>query len=223
MQDPAISDEDDLATAMQVQIQILMKLVVLILTFTCKNMPPAGAQQVKKDIDMPYVDKLYSSSHESNCVYLETKQIGAGACVFALHMPASVCGLYAHGEVAMNLSPSTSLRAINEFKLLTLVCGQDLKEANYGAASPFARSPNLGDGPFCILRVPGIRHDQNDPRNQELLCEVEDLFIGIGEDDEIPHDPKVTAKGGHGNKPANFFSGPLFLGGWPTSTPIAAD
>ena len=158
-----------------------------------------------------------------------------------LHKLASVCDFYVYRKVTMSVTNSALLLANNEVKLLSLVWGQDLKSANYGAAAPFARLLDLGDdGPFSLLRVPGIGLDQNDPRNQEflreikglgqndprnqeLLCEVEDLFIGIGENDEIPHDPKVTAKGGHGNKPVNFFSGPLLLGGWPTWTPIALD
>ena len=141
----------------------------------------------------------------------------------------------------MSVTNSALLRANNDVKLMSLVWGQDLKSANYGAAAPFARLLDLGDdGPFFLLRVPGVGLDQNDPRNQEFLRDIKGLgqndpcnqeflrnikapFFGTGEDGEITHDLKVTAKGPHGNKPVNFFSGPLLLGGWPTSTPVALE
>ena len=57
------------------------------------------------------------------------------------------------------------------------------------------------------MQYPGIGLDKNDPRNMELLHELEDLFSGLEEDRGIPHDKKKTEKWAHGHNTEFFYSG----------------
>ena len=122
----------------------------------------------------------------------------------------------AAAHMANTRSLNTTL-AIKEIILWLTCTGQDFNKNNYKIE---AETKNWTHAPtsavFPLVSVPGIGTLQLDTRNQEALIFVSEL-LNADDAEEFPAHSRDLCRGQYGNRPARFFSGPVYMSGWPSA------
>ena len=179
-------------------------------------------------VDDDYLKRFYDISHEERVRKLERKGATVYTIAFFIHVINSVLHVYNAEDttvyMANTLNFNTTL-AIKEIVLWLLCAGQDCNKNNYilsgeGESKIWKHVP--GEFGYATVSVPGINLSQLDARNQEALGFVREL-LSTEDSEEFPkHIPHLFAKGGYGSRPDRFFSGPVYMSGWP-ATEAASD
>ena len=73
-----------------------------------------------------------------------------------------------------------------------------------------------GDHGKPLIVVPGIGTSQLDSRNQDALVYVRELLNSEDTEEYPLHTAGLLSKGAHGCRPPRFFSGPVYMSGWPS-------
>jgi len=171
-------------------------------------------------VDDEYIHTFYELSHDERVRRLERRGATVYTIGFFIHFMFSTLRLYSEKDASVHMNNTGSFNttlAIKEIILWLTCAGQDCNKNNYKLV---AENKNWTHVPssavFPLVSVPGIGTSQLDPRNQEALIFVSDL-LNDDETEEFPVHSRDLCRGQYGNRPGRFFSGPVYMSGWPSA------
>lgn len=171
-----------------------------------------------------YIRTFYEVPHDERVRRLERKGATVYTIAFFVHFMFSTLHVYDTKDNVVHMTNTSTFNttlAIKEIVLWLLCAGQDCNKNNYKSASethPKEWIHDPGSTVFPLVSVPGVGLSQLDQRNQDALVFVVDV-LNSEDSEEFPVHSRDLCRGGkYGNRPARFFSGPVFMSGWPSSS-----
>jgi hypothetical protein len=169
-----------------------------------------------------YIRSFHELPHDERVRRLERKGATVYTIGFFIHFMFSTLRVYNDKDTAVHMTNTSSFNttlAIKEIVLWLICAGQDCNKNNYKIA-PDAQQNTWIYAPGCtvqpLISVPGVGISQLDPRNQEALIFVSDI-LNADDIEEFPVHSRDICRGPYGNRPARFFSGPVYMNGWPSA------
>ena len=172
-------------------------------------------------VDAEYVKKFYESTHEQRVRRLELRGATVYTIAFMIHVMFCTSHSYDAKDDTIFMSNTITFNtavAIKEIVLWLLCAGQDNNKNNYKLKSETESGVWLhvpGEFGNPLIAVPGIGTSQLDSRNQDALVYVRELLNSEDTEEYPLHTAGLLSKGAHGCRPPRFFSGPVYMSGWP--------
>ena len=197
--------------------------VKTVVTFACQVASyflDVKAGNPRLNVNDDYIRIFYEISHDERVRRLERRGVTVYTIGFFIHFMFSTLRLYNDKDASVHMTNTGTFNttmAIKEIILWLICAGQDCNKNNYKIE---AETKNWTYSPTCavfpLISVPGIGTSQLDPRNQEALIFVSEL-LNADDAEEFPAHSRDLCRGQYGNRPARFFSGPVYMSGWPSA------